>query len=978
MSSSSFGRTYRQLCNWFRRPASRRKPRTRRLHLPPALEALESRLVPTGTWTRVAAAAPGGTGVGTMTLLSNGTVMAQGGGTVNTMYKLTPDASGSYINGTWSTLAPMHNTRLYYGSNVLPDGRVYAGGGEYSDGGSETNKAEIYDPVANTWTSIPNYPETQLGDSPSEILPDGSVLHAFNGANRAYIYNPSTNRWTATGSKLENDHSSEETFVLLPDHSVLTYNICFSSGTSCHVGDAQRFVPSSGTWVATNPAPNNLSNPGVGYEMGPALRVPDGRIIQFGATGHTAYYTPSTNSWVAGPDIPTDSSNRAQGADDTPAAMMPNGHILLAVDRPLFNGPTKIYEFDPTANTYTDVTPPGSIINTSGVAYTSRMLMLPSGQVLLTTGGGQLAVWTPTGNPDASWKPTVSSVANNGDGSYTLTGTQLNGISEGASYGDDAEMSSNYPIVQLRDSGGHVYYARTFNWSNTGVATGSTPVTTKFTPPANLPGGTYTLTVIANGIASANFNFTYAGVTHYGVTASTATPTAGTAFMVTVKALDANNNVVPGYRGTVHFTSSDAQGSLPANYTFTAADNGVHTFNVTLRTADSQTVTATDTAAGSINGRVTVTVNAALASQFYVLTPQVPSVAGSAFDITVYALDPYGNIDTNYQGTVTFSSADPYGATLPADYTFQAGDGGVAFFAGATALYTAGVWDVTATDVVSGIAGAGYVTVQAAPASWFYVAAPASASSGAAFDVTVYALDSYGNIDTNYGGTVTWTTTDGDPNVALPADYTFQPSDQGVVTYPGGVTLITQGDQTITATDTGSGITGSAVVTVTIPGPLPGAVMRASRRWPLRLGRSAKGRRPSCPPTLPVRWGALPTRRIEASIASSLPLAGMPDRCGRGRRHSRPPGWRWRPITEPRTGSCSPGSCRWTRFSVRRARGDLSTTAARAARAADTFRACLRTDGQGLWPTAHRRPLGGRVLPQSAIESLPVAEFMLY
>ena len=816
MSSSSFGRTYRQVCNWLRQPASRRKPRTGRLRLPPALETLESRVVPTGSWTRLAHAAP--SMIGTMVLLSDGTVLAEGGGTVNTWYKLTPDASGSYVNGTWSNLASMHHTRLYMASNVLRDGRVFVAGGEYSDAGGETNTAETYDPVANSWTNLPNFPLSTLGDSPSAILPDGTVLVGPNSSNQSYIYDPVANRWTRTGDKLENDHSSEESFVLLPDHSVLTYNVCYSS-SGCTVGHTQRYVPSSGTWVSAGTAPNNLSNPSVGYEMGPALRLPDGRIFQFGATSHNAIYTPSTNSWAAGPDTPS-----SLGADDAPAAMMPNGHILFAADRPLFGAPMHVFEFDPTAtsNAFTDVTP-STILTTSGPAYTSRMLMLPSGQVLLTTGSGNsLAVWTPNGNPDASWKPTISSVTSNGDGSYTVTGTQLNGISEGASYGDDAEMSSNYPIVQLRDSGGHVYYARTSNWNNTGVATGSTPVTTKFTPPASLPGGTYTLNVIANGIASANVNFTYAGVSHYSVTASTATPTAGTAFMVTVKALDANNNVVPGYRGTVHFTSSDAQGSVPANYTFTAADNGVHTFNLTLRTADSQTVTATDTAAGSINGMVAVTVNAAPASQFYVLTPQVPYVvAGSAFDITVYALDPYGNIDTNYQGTITFSSGDPYGASLPADYTFQAGDGGVAFFAGATTLYTAGVWDVTATDVVSGITGTSSVTVQAAPASGFYIQAPTSASSGAAFDVTVYAVDPYGNIDTNYGGTVTWTTTDGDPNVALPADYTFQPSDQGIVTYPGGVTLITQGDQTITATDTGSGITGSAVVTVTIPGPLP-------------------------------------------------------------------------------------------------------------------------------------------------------------
>src|SRR5258708_7812381 len=135
------------------------------------------------------------------------------------------------------------------------------------------------------------------------------------------------------------------------------------------------------------------------------------------------------------------------------------------------------------------------------------MLMLPSGQVLFTYGSSQLYVYTPSGSPQAAWKPTISSIAPNGN-NYTLTGTQLNGLSAGASYGDDAEMDSNYPIVELQDGAGKIHFARTFNWSSTGVATGTTPVTTDFSLPTGLPSGTYALTVVANGIASDPFSFT--------------------------------------------------------------------------------------------------------------------------------------------------------------------------------------------------------------------------------------------------------------------------------------------------------------------------------------------------------------------------------------------------------------------------------------------------------------------------------------
>jgi len=103
----------------------------------------------------------------------------------------------------------------------------------------------------------------------------------------------------------------------------------------------------------------------------------------------------------------------------------------------------------------------------------------------------------------------------------------------------------------------------------------------------------------------------------------------------------------------------------------------------------------------------------------------------------------------------------------------------------------------------------------------FAVAAPTSVPSATPFDLTITALDPYGNIDTNYQGTVTFSTTDPDSGVVLPADYTFTTGvggDNGVHTFSGGVTLVTVGDQTLTVTDTVSGNAGSATITVG-PGP---------------------------------------------------------------------------------------------------------------------------------------------------------------
>ena len=74
--------------------------------------------------------------------------------------------------------------------------------------------------------------------------------------------------------------------------------------------------------------------------------------------------------------------------------------------------------------------------------------------------------------------------------------------------------------------------------------------------------------------------------------------TVGSSETVTVTAKDPFGNVATGYTGTVHFASGDTSATLPANYTFTTTDAGIHTFGLTFGTAGTQSVTATDTTAG--------------------------------------------------------------------------------------------------------------------------------------------------------------------------------------------------------------------------------------------------------------------------------------------------------------------------------------------------------------------------------------------
>ena len=209
-------------------------------------------------------------------------------------------------------------------------------------------------------------------------------------------------------------------------------------------------------------------------------------------------------------------------AADAPGAMMVNGKILCAVAGPPsaspgndvnFPSPTSFYEFDYTAGSngaFTQTGSPTGGLTDNISSYQSTMLALPDGTVLYchieqknldySSFGSQLYVYTPDGSPLAAGKPTITSITLNPDGSYHLVGTELNGISEGAAFGDDAQMNGNYPLVRLTDGSGNVYYARTYNWSSTSVMTGTNLVTTEFT--LGVTAGNYSLVVVANGIAS--------------------------------------------------------------------------------------------------------------------------------------------------------------------------------------------------------------------------------------------------------------------------------------------------------------------------------------------------------------------------------------------------------------------------------------------------------------------------------------------
>jgi len=521
---------------------ARKQRRSRRRRL--LLEALEDRVMLSGTWLQLPT--PLGD-LGTMLLLPNGSVMAQNGDSA-TWFRFTPDPStGKYDNGTWSTALTsiMSTPRRAYGSAVLPNGNVMVFGGEYTTDEQnpiDVNSGDMYNPATNQWTPIKSIPTNLdppniFGDGTLELLPNGQVFAAptiddSSGLPKTpFLYDPTTQTWSAAATKLDGYGFAEETLVKLPGTTgdILNYDQIASQARFGQLGQAEYYDPSKNQWFATGSVPVQLGNE-QNIEIGPGLLLPNGKVFYVGANGNvangtvavalsnTALYDPTTNTWSAGPTIPGGLT-----ADDAPGAVLPDGNVIFVADSSTLTsmggrgyiGPSEIFEFNPIANTITPLTNLPYALSTALLTdngESAMMLVLPTGEVAFTDGGQDLWTYSETTPIDPSWAPTISSVVNDSGSTYTLSGTQLNGLDEGASFGDDAQMAENYPIVKITDSTGKVSYAATFNWSDPGtVATGSTPETTQFTMPSGVAPGNFTVNVIADGIPSAGHFITIGG-----------------------------------------------------------------------------------------------------------------------------------------------------------------------------------------------------------------------------------------------------------------------------------------------------------------------------------------------------------------------------------------------------------------------------------------------------------------------------------
>ena len=535
-------------------------PRIPGIHPQPTQNRVETKAG--GSWTNVPANPsinPNG-GLCSPLLLTDGSVLVHDCDEPD-WWKLTPDINGSYANGTWSQVASMpviqgtQYAPLYTASTVLPDGRVIVEGGEYNNSDSPTwvSLGAIFDPLANTWTPVtrpsgwpkggsPDAPG--IGDAESVVLADGTwMLAACCGYNPALdaLFDPTNLTYTATGAPNSGgNYQDEQGYELLPNAEVLTIDIWTNYPNGPNPTNTELYSASAGTWSAGANTPTSLVYPlACGFfEIGPAPMRPDGTLVAFGgntgctatagaaptypgAVDPTAIYNVSMNTWTAGPNVPNDCrAHSAAGFPstsctlaDAPAAVLPDGNILFAASNGYGEVPTHFFEFTSAtsspANSINEVSDPLQNSSTQG-AYTYNLMLLPSGQILMTDFSDQPELYTQkpgSGNPpyNPNWQPSISEVpaAIYAGATYTLQGNQIAGLSAGGYYGDDYQGATNYPIVQITNgTTGHVFYARTFGHSTMSIAPG-TAGSTNFTVPLNIEQGPHnTIRVIANGIPS--------------------------------------------------------------------------------------------------------------------------------------------------------------------------------------------------------------------------------------------------------------------------------------------------------------------------------------------------------------------------------------------------------------------------------------------------------------------------------------------
>jgi hypothetical protein len=471
-------------------------------------------------------------------------------------YILTPDAYGSYANGTWSSggFLPGTYQPTYFGSQALLNattlnclvvqcGQVVIEGGEYNGtASSDTNLGAIatyqpFGPIA--W--VPNAPPTgwtRIGDAASIILPNGAYMqssccNSANPAGRQLAIYQGPNSWLSTGN-VKQSTTDESGFTLLTNNLVLMVDSKSTSACPVPTRSSELYTITNqttgvGTWACGPSLPTQLYNRS-DEELGAAVMMYNNKVLQIGGNVvATALYDVALNTWSAGPTPPA-----SLDQSDGPAALEPNGKVLAMMSPGLFLNGCYMLEYDPTTNTFTNTTttvipqPQDCSPPSLDTSYSGHLMILPTGQILFSAFVPTVELYTPTPGVTkwtcASCTPAQtlnipstiilpSTIMHSGSINNLVYGYQLNGLSQNNFYGDDNQYDTNFPLARITCADvagntcttGYVYYAFTHDDGPAGPTVHSIAPNhfgyTHFDLPV-VPAGTYDFQTVTNGIPS--------------------------------------------------------------------------------------------------------------------------------------------------------------------------------------------------------------------------------------------------------------------------------------------------------------------------------------------------------------------------------------------------------------------------------------------------------------------------------------------
>jgi hypothetical protein len=438
------------------------------------------------TWTPLTNQAPGGHGTGIMMQLTDGTVLMQNGDDLQTWFVLTPDVAGNYANGTWSTTAPMTIARLYFGSQVLPNGKVFVVGGEYTGVNANGtfanwgNTAEIYDPVANTWTPLPPYPAQagcpSIGNFTADTAMASNVLSnvypqtaGLMGKTVIGTGIPSGTTVTAilNGTQVQISKAATSTnitdFLSLGASQSIQLSACFGDDPTILIpgGTAGQILAGdlvNGKTFLYDLATNAWSQTGTKLRNEPSdeegwAKLSDGSILSYDVFnninhpgGLTAQrYMPATGTWVdASSALNVPLSSNPLGFELGPVLRLQNGMGLVIganQNTALYNPGTNVWTAGPIIQGSLHGTPANFGADDAPAA------ILPNGHVILAADAGPSPI-TSTGNT-TNMSPVITNIPSTAEFyvNWSVSGAGIPGGAFIVSVDSPSQVTINAPAT---------------------------------------------------------------------------------------------------------------------------------------------------------------------------------------------------------------------------------------------------------------------------------------------------------------------------------------------------------------------------------------------------------------------------------------------------------------------------------------------------------------------------------------------------